>query len=116
LTNKGEEGQQQKNNVDSGTHLEMIEDEYDLSDNGDLVLVSSKVVKIDRCGNEISLREADTSSQSIVVAHGVSKSVEEVPDGTQDEHMMVRRTDYAPHVKLGTEPRRINRLENKGVG
>jgi hypothetical protein len=64
LTDKGEEGHQQKNNVDTGTHLEMIEDEYDLLDNGDLVLVSSKVVKIDSCGNEIPLLEADGSSQN----------------------------------------------------
>jgi hypothetical protein len=32
LTDKGEEGQQQKNNVDTGTYLEVIEDEYDLLD------------------------------------------------------------------------------------
>jgi hypothetical protein len=84
----------------------MIEDKYVLLDNGDLVLVSSKVVKIDRCSNEISLLEANESSQSIVVADVVSFGVDKVSDEPQKEHIMERRTDYVSHVKLGTEPRR----------
>jgi hypothetical protein len=40
--------------ADTDTYLEMFEDEYDLFDNGDLILVSSKVFKVDSYGNEVS--------------------------------------------------------------
>jgi hypothetical protein len=53
LSDEGERGQQLTNHADNDAHLKMFEDEYDLFDNGDLVLVSSKVIKVDRYGNEV---------------------------------------------------------------